>query len=161
MPGPNPESGLLEYITERLKAKLSRPLELLGLAVHICTGLAADLKKLAAEIEDLRAEIRELKDGRAAPAPDSSNSGIPPSQDPFNRGRLGGEKQEKQEEEGDCPEQEGAGARKGHRRYRRSPFPTGGSEIREIDDFRGRTCPRCGSPMERAEEHDRRKDHYE
>ncbi|MDR1081385.1 MAG: hypothetical protein LBQ79_10600, partial [Deltaproteobacteria bacterium] len=74
MPGPNPESCLLDYITERLKAILSRPLELPSLAVHICTGLAADLKKLAAEIEDLKAEIRELKDGRDAPAPDSSNS---------------------------------------------------------------------------------------
>jgi hypothetical protein len=133
-------------------------LELLSLAVHICTGLAADLKKLAAENKDLKAEIRELKDGRAAPAPDPSNSGIPPSQDPFNRGRPGGEKQE---EEGDCPEQEDAGARKRRRRCLRSPFPTEGSEIREIDDFKGRTCPRCGSPMERAEEHDRRKDHYE
>jgi hypothetical protein len=130
---------------------------LLSLAIAIYASLSAALKKLTAENEDLKAKIRELEAGRAAPAADSSNSGIPPALDPFNRRTDG----ENQEEEPDCPEERAAGARKGHRRRLRSPFPTEGSEIRETDDFKGRTSPCCGAAMERSERHDERKDHYE
>jgi hypothetical protein len=154
----NPEPGREGDVPERLRSKLSRPSELPSLAIAAYASLTAALKKLTAENEELKAKNRDLEAGRAAPAADSSNSGLPPAPDPFNRRRHDGENQE---EEPDCAEERGAGARKGHRRRLRSPFPTGGSETRGIDDFKGRTSPCRGEATERAGRRDERKDHYE
>jgi hypothetical protein len=108
--------------------------------------------------------IRELEEKCAAPRPNHLNTSMPPSQDPGvpNKGNNIGQNDNSQNPQ-EVPPKKKPGAQKGHKRHLREPFKEDEAENRIIAHEEGETviCKCCGKPMERHQEKDIGKDHYE
>lgn len=90
--------------------------------------LAQQLKEALAEIQLLKAEIKELKDKLNT---NSSNSSLPPSQDPFRKHQRKMSSGRKQ------------GGQPGHRGYQRALYPL--DQVQLVHELRPTTCPHCQS----------------
>jgi hypothetical protein len=118
-----------------------------------------EMRFLSAVTAAMAARIEELEDRLAVPKANPTNSGVPPSQDPFTRAHGdGGEDPDAADEITSA--RRGPGKKPGDPGFNRDKFGRDEATVEILDEDEKDECPCSGGSLERAPEKDRETNFY-